>query len=129
MVNLLTKEERMSIVALSKSGKNWAEVILLMKRDFNCHVTKRGCQKIVQKFNSRGNVYDAQRIGRPKQFSIRDKRLIKRLAIRSRLSSLTVVAIEFYRQIGRKISYVWVRKILNDFGLRRCCNTKTFSQF
>ena len=81
MVNLLTKEERMSIVTLSKSGKNSAEVILLMKRDFNCHVTKRGCQKIVQNFNSRGNVYDAQRIGRPKQFSIRDKRLIKRLAI------------------------------------------------
>lgn len=119
MVNFLTKEERMSIVALSKAGKNWPEVILLMKREFGCHVSKRGCQKIVQKFNSRGNVDDAPRNGRPIQFSIRDKRLIKRLAIRSRLSSLSEVALEFYRQTGRKISYIWVRKVLNDFGLRR----------
>lgn len=119
MVNFLTTEQRTGIVALAKAGKSWREIILLMKKTFGCSVSKRGCQKIVRKFNDRGTVDDLKRIGRPQKFSVKDKRLIRRLSLKSRFSSLNEIAREFYEETQTRISNKTVGNVLSSFGLHR----------
>lgn len=119
MVKFLSKEQRMTIVALNRAHKSWREVLDIMKNEFNCFISKRGCQKIVKKYNNQGNVDDKARIGRPKKFSLRDQRLVKRLSLKSRFSSFRIISQQFYQQTGRGISNVWVRNILSSFGLKR----------
>ena len=68
---------------------------------------------MVKRFNEQGNV------GKPEKFSARDKRLIKWLSSRSRFSSFSEISQQFYEQIGRTISKVWIRKNLSCFSLKR----------
>lgn len=53
-------------------------------RKYHCSVSKRTCQYIMKKYLETGKVTDKVRSGRPQITSIREKRVIRRIALCNR---------------------------------------------
>lgn len=115
--NVLMKH-RIIIVELMMEGHSTSSIKQIMKDRHHIDVSKRGIQKIVNKYKTEGIYADRKRSGRPPKLSKRSQRIIRRLSLKNRSMSLTNIARTCNRHSIQHVSRCTVHRILNKYGLR-----------
>lgn len=115
---MLTNAERTQIVTMRSLGMKWSDVVSEMHRIFGITVSVRGCAKVMKKWNETGTVADRPRSGRPKLFTERESRQVRRVALAHRDLTCRQVAAE-HATSGTHASKWTVMRTLRQLGLRR----------
>ena len=116
---MITTEQRNHIVALKQSGKTNAEIVHYFQTNFRIKVNRSTIQRTMARYRTTGNVQDRARSGRHVICSPREQRVLRRLALENRRASLSVLAGQASKIIGKSLSKETARRILSSFGLSR----------
>ena len=108
----LSVAQRAQIVALSKMKLSVRQIGNKLK------VSKTAVHYAIQKFKNEGTFADKKRTGRPKIFSPRDKRLMRKIVTRSPMTSGEKIRSQLQER-GCKVSARTVqRRLFTEFGLK-----------
>ena len=108
---------RKVIIILQTSGKTWSEIQSELQNEYSTTVSKRGMQKIWQKYLKTKKTKDLARSGRPQKLSQRHERIIKRISSANNKLSVPQVCTEFISGCSATISASTVRRILKKYGI------------
>lgn len=117
MARRISEFNRTVIVTLKMCGKTWYEIQSELQNKYSTSVSKRGMQKIWQKFLRTNETKDLARIGRPRKVSVRTERLIKRISSANNNLSVPQVTCDFISRCSTEISSSTVRRILKKYGI------------
>jgi len=122
MTRRISELIRNVIVTLKRCGKTWKEIHSELQNTYSTNNSKRGMQKIWQKFLKTNDTKDLARIGRPRKLSVRSERLLKRISSGNKCLSVQQVTRNFISCCCTSISRSTVRRILKKYGIRgyRC---------
>jgi transposase len=109
---------RIIIVELKKEGHTTGSIKEIMESRHGINVSKRGIQKIIQKYNAYHLYEDRKRSGRPRKISNRSQRIIRRMCLKNRAISLNKIASCFNIEGSLHVSRDTVSRILMKYGLR-----------
>ena len=108
----LSVAQRAQIVAFSKMKLSERQIGNKLK------VSKTAVHNAIQKFKNEGTFADKKRTGRPKIFSPRDKRLMRKIVTRSPMTSGEKIRSQLQER-GCKVSTRTVqRRLFTEFGLK-----------
>ncbi len=109
----LSYENRVAIKTLRETGLSYGKIA----QKVGC--TKSTAYKVIKTYQETGSVAVRERTGRPKKFSPREERLVKKTARRNYFSTLRSICGKIRAQIvGKRVSRYAARSILHKYGLK-----------
>lgn len=106
----LSENERSEVIGLWKGRKSTREIAKIVNRP------QSTVNSIIQRYKRRGNVADAERRGRPKILTDRDKRKIIKDVKSDRAMSLDELTNKFQENLNISISRNTIRSALHELG-------------
>lgn len=106
----LSENERSGVIGLWKGRKSTREIANIVNRP------QSTVNSVIQRYKRRGNVANAERKGRPKILTDRDKRKIIKEAKSDRTMSLDELTDKFQESLNISISRNTIRSALHELG-------------
>lgn len=100
-----SKEVREHIAALKQTGRTNAEIIAHVQERFQITVNRRMINRTMKRLNATGSMDELPPSGRPKKCTVRETRVLRRIAIQDRLSSLRALIGRFLTDQNQKVSH------------------------
>jgi len=111
-------EHRIIIDALKEEGKSLRKIRNIMLIRHGINVTIQGIRKIILKFQKTSNYEDHKQVGRPPNFSLRSKRIIRRICLKNGRLLLKNITGSYNAMSKDRMSKITVNRILLKYGLR-----------
>lgn len=115
----LSMEHRMAIVALGKEGHSYRAIAARMSTQYGQNVSLATVSYTVQRYNETGTVADRRGRGRKPALSKRESRVVRRLALSNRRSSLRTISGAASESLGRPVAPTTVKRTLKKMGFPR----------
>jgi len=117
MTIFISEMIRKVIVILKNSLKTWSEIQWELQNEYSTTVSKRGMQKIWQKYLKTKKIKDLASFGRPRKLSQRHERIIKRISSANNKLSVLLVCAEFISGCSTTIPASTIKRILKKYGI------------
>lgn len=108
----MTEALKWQIIGMHRCSKSHREIAATLT------VSKTCVTNTIKKFQEEGEVVDKQRSGRPRVTSLREDRIIARVAKKNRKAALPVIMREFEDSTNKKVSKMTISRSLGEIGLK-----------